>query len=292
MFTLNQQIPLGGGGYMMKRIFVTALLAVFILVPALAAMDVGERDIFEIGTPTQISDNEIMVPIMVTHDEDLVAMDIPLEYSSGVTLTDISFVDTRVDYFDAKMSYIEEDNNRAVIGLVSMLHERKSALDPGKGVIANLTFRIDDLGMTEFTIKPFESDEPRHSLSLIYNDISEGTPYVRSIHPEFEGGTVYFGNAAPILPTVFELDQNYPNPFNPDTDIWYALPDAAYVELDVYNILGQKVISLVNEHREAGRYKVTWEGVDSYGTPVASGVYFYRINAGEFKDIKKMVLMK
>jgi hypothetical protein len=277
---------------MMKRIFVTAILAVFILVPALAAMDAGERDIFKIGTPVQISDNEIMVPIMVTHDEDLVAMDIPLEYSEGVTLTDISFVDTRVDYFDAKMSYVEAENNRAVIGLVSMLHERKSALAPGNGTIANLTFRIDDLGMTEFTIKPFESDEPRHSLSLIYNDMSGTNPRVMSVEPEFEGGTVYFSSMSPVIPTVFELSQNSPNPFNPDTEISYDLPEAADVELDIYNILGQKVITLVNEHKDAGSYKVVWGGVDSYGSPVASGVYFYRINAGEFKDIKKMVLMK
>jgi hypothetical protein len=277
---------------MMKRVSVTVLLAIFILVPALAAMDVGERDVFNFGEPTMISETEILVPVMVSHDEDLVAMDIPLEYSEGVTLTDISFVDTRVEYFDAKMSYIENDKNRAVLGLVSMIHEHKPALQPGKNVIANLTFRIDDLSLTEFTIKPFESEQPRHSLNLIYNDFSTGAPVVKSVSPEFGDGNIVLGKTGPVVPESFGLSQNYPNPFNPTTDIDFALPEASNVELSVYNILGQKVITLVNKQMDAGNHKVTWAGVDESGSTVASGVYFYRINAGSFTEVKKMTLLK
>jgi PKD repeat protein len=95
-----------------------------------------------------------------------------------------------------------------------------------------------------------------------------------------------------LLPDQFALAQNYPNPFNPATTIKYNLPRATEVQLDVYNIMGQRVTTLINDFREAGHHSVTWTGTNDHGTPVASGVYFYRIKAGDFKETRKMVLMK
>jgi hypothetical protein len=95
-----------------------------------------------------------------------------------------------------------------------------------------------------------------------------------------------------VLPELFELKQNYPNPFNPCTDISYSLPSGCHVTLDIYNLLGQKVRTLVNQSQEAGHYTVTWDGRDADNRTAASGVYFYRIKAGDFIESKKMVLMK
>jgi len=103
---------------------------------------------------------------------------------------------------------------------------------------------------------------------------------------------VYFTSEPSNLPTEFALDQNYPNPFNPNTTIKFALPVASEVELNIYNILGQKVKSLVGGHLEAGYYSLVWDGTNSGGVAVASGVYFYRIKAGEFTQSKKMILIK
>jgi len=89
------------------------------------------------------------------------------------------------------------------------------------------------------------------------------------------------------IPKVFRLSQNYPNPFNPLTKIDYALPKKTNVTIEVYDILGRLVKTLVNEVREAGNYTVTFNGTD-----YSSGVYFYTIEAGEFKLSKKMVLVK
>ncbi len=96
----------------------------------------------------------------------------------------------------------------------------------------------------------------------------------------------------PTVPTHFELDQNYPNPFNPTSTIRYALPKAAKVELKIYNILGQAVRTLVNEHKEAGYYQADWDGKDQIGRPLSSGVYIYKIQAGDFVETKKMQLIK
>lgn len=82
------------------------------------------------------------------------------------------------------------------------------------------------------------------------------------------------------IPTVFSLIQNYPNPFNPSAVISYSLPNAQFVTLRVYNMLGQEITTLVNEELNAGIYSVSWNGIDNSGVKVSSGTYIYRIIAG------------
>jgi len=97
------------------------------------------------------------------------------------------------------------------------------------------------------------------------------------------------------LPKAFALEQNSPNPFNPATTISYSVPErnsAVHVRLDVYDIRGRLVRTLVNEAREAGTYHLLWDGTDSNGRHLASGVYLYRIKAGQFVKTRKMVLLK
>ncbi|MHB9010758.1 MAG: T9SS type A sorting domain-containing protein [Ignavibacteriaceae bacterium] len=94
------------------------------------------------------------------------------------------------------------------------------------------------------------------------------------------------------IPYTFAVKQNYPNPFNPSTQIEYSLPKESIVTIKVYNILGQLVNTLVNERKIAGVYKVQWNGVNNLGQPVATGVYIYRVTAGENVAVKKMILLK
>lgn len=99
-------------------------------------------------------------------------------------------------------------------------------------------------------------------------------------------------NASAGLPRKFELGQNYPNPFNANTVIKFDLPQSSKVKLDIYNILGQKVKSLVDEKLSAGYKKVTWDGTNQNGKSVASGVYFYRLQTDKFIEARKMVMLK
>jgi hypothetical protein len=95
------------------------------------------------------------------------------------------------------------------------------------------------------------------------------------------------------LPTDFALNQNFPNPFNPSTVIRYDLPESGHVVLTVYNMLGQRVATLVNEVQPAGRHTAVWGAGNDSGHPVASGLYLYRITAGNrFSEVRKMMLVR
>ena len=95
-------------------------------------------------------------------------------------------------------------------------------------------------------------------------------------------------------PREFALHQNFPNPFNPDTTIKYDLAESSDVTLQIYNVLGQVVRTLVaSEAQNAGRYQIRWNGMDDRGVPVSSGVYFYQISAdGKFQQVQKLMLLK
>ena len=95
-----------------------------------------------------------------------------------------------------------------------------------------------------------------------------------------------------LLPDKFSLSQNYPNPFNGQTRIKFSIPKTSKVELTIYNILGQKIHQLVNNVMLPGQYNMVWNGKNSYGRKVASGIYFYRLKADGFVKCKKMLLVQ
>ena len=106
---------------------------------------------------------------------------------------------------------------------------------------------------------------------------------------KFRTDAVWIAEAATekLIPSVFFLDQNYPNPFNPTTTIKYGLPRDVKVTIEIYNLLGQKVVTLVDADQKAGYYDVKFEAMR-----FASGVYFYRISAGDFRQTKKLLLLR
>jgi len=95
-----------------------------------------------------------------------------------------------------------------------------------------------------------------------------------------------------FIPEVFTLHQNHPNPFNPITTIQYDLPEDALVNITIYNMLGKVVSNLVSSQQNAGYKSIQWNATNNIGQPVSAGVYIYTIEAGEFRQTKKMVLLK
>ncbi|MCP4582547.1 MAG: T9SS type A sorting domain-containing protein, partial [candidate division Zixibacteria bacterium] len=132
---------------------------------------------------------------------------------------------------------------------------------------------------------------------LFNNDYTPGAANVyneRAI--KFTTGSEYMvdidDQAEAILPNKLSLSQNYPNPFNPTTNIGYQLPADSYVNLEVFDILGRKVRTLVDQTQAAGHWTISWDSRDSDNQPVSAGVYFYKLTTNNEQLIKKMILLK
>jgi hypothetical protein len=95
-----------------------------------------------------------------------------------------------------------------------------------------------------------------------------------------------------LLPETFALHQNYPNPFNPVTTLRYDLPDDALVNITIYDMMGRVVSNLVSSQQDAGYKSVQWNATNNAGQPVSAGIYIYTVQAGDFRQVKKMVLLK
>ena len=107
------------------------------------------------------------------------------------------------------------------------------------------------------------------------------------------GAPPVVGIEDPIIEMIDEIYlSNYPNPFNPETTISYQLPEDSEVELIIYNIKGQLVKTLVNELLPAGEHSAIWNGRDTNDKRVGSGIYFYKLEAGDYHKVKKMILLK
>ena len=96
----------------------------------------------------------------------------------------------------------------------------------------------------------------------------------------------------PFTPEEFVLHQNYPNPFNPVTTLRYDLPENSLVNVTIYDMLGRQVKTLINQTQDAGYRSVIWDATNNFGKPVSAGIYLYQIQAGEYMQTKKMVLLK
>ena len=100
------------------------------------------------------------------------------------------------------------------------------------------------------------------------------------------------GSDSNLLPAVTKLGGNHPNPFNPRTEISYAVSNAGHITIDVYNVKGELVKTLVNREVATGNHSIIWNGEDNSGKPVASGLYFYRMKTPDYQNMKKMILLK
>jgi hypothetical protein len=176
-----------------------------------------------------------------------------------------------------------------------------------KSALLYLTYRDDGQGKLVVLLYPRSTSNSRISAG-------SGTmiklPLVATSELSYDGKDVHINTAVlsdpnaigipvkglkPILPTDFTLNQNYPNPFNPETTIEFAVGSGSankQVRLVIYNLLGEKIATIINEPLAAGKYTYKWRGTNQDGETVASGVYFYRLTVGDQSQTKKMVLLK
>jgi hypothetical protein len=194
---------------------------------------------------------------------------------------EIDFDPDQVALLEPALTSLTEDlqlitgtqNGTQKIGIVDL--SGKNSAPAGEGALVKLRAKGEDLSSIKIRkVILIDRDAMRFDLEL-------------SEELELE-----LAKGSDSRPEDFSLSQNYPNPFNPQTSIRYALPQDAQVRLVIYNVLGRRVRTLVDERQPAGYKTVCWDGKDERGDPAASGVYFYRIDADQFSEVKKMMLVK
>jgi hypothetical protein len=241
--------------------------------------------------------NTATVKVYLENNAGMAGTNIPLSFgstNSDIQCTKIDFTGSRVAHFQ-RFPSIDNQNKRLLIGLIRDLGENiDDVLPPGEGLVATLYFSSKDsrcapeLKLTSWPLSAgkfyFEMVDDKGNSITDFEAKDADIPI-----PVKPGGTE---EAVESKPTHFNLDQNYPNPFNPETVIKFSLPQDSRVSLKVYNILGQVVNTLVDETLPAGNHSVSWNGKNERGTDVASGVYFYRIKAGDYESIMKMTLLR
>lgn len=129
------------------------------------------------------------------------------------------------------------------------------------------------------------SDQHEYLITAIDSNGLESDPSLVTI-------TLGIKDQDELIPISYMLHQNYPNPFNPTTTLRYDLPEKTHVQLVIYDIIGREIRQLVNETQDAGYKSIIWDGRDNSGRTVGAGVYLFRISAGNFQEVKKMVLLK
>jgi len=164
----------------------------------------------------------------------------------------------------------------------------------GDRVLVNYDI-IADVGCRTAVVKKFEVTVTDDTLNIIFKP-TVNRPKISAIEVVSKSGDETPLSVKPELidnelPGTFELKQNYPNPFNPTTNIRFAIKNTGMVKLTVYNSLGKEIQRLVNEFKNPGTYEVDFDAGSS-GSYITSGVYYYRLEAGDFIETKSMVLLK
>jgi hypothetical protein len=287
------------GEKMKRNLTLVFLLAIFCLINFnfARAQDAGVRDTCYVEKITKVLPNsQVVVNVYIVNDEALGGFTIPLRFPDSISNLDItcdsiSFVGTRVTNSDAKSGSESIDNTKNRVNVWAIWVLTTPTLPIGNvasGPVAKIYFT---------TGPSWDSAQAVPVDTTVWPPVTEleFVPEATGIgfQPVFwKGALEVIEVNTPSKPTVFSLSQNYPNPFNPKTLIKFTLPRDSWVNVEVYNILGQKVKTLVDERLTAGVKEVEWDSKGDNGLEVASGIYFYRIKADDFSDIKKMVLMK
>ncbi len=211
-------------------------------------------------------DGTISVPIKITNNGEIGGFEIHLDYDPER----LSFINASTGSGSSLIANAESD--KIHIAWVDV----NNPIKPSESeVLVNLSFSTDDNGLdaTSFTFDDIIAVNRDGQLYRV--NVSDG---------EVDGSIA--------MPKRFSLSQNHPNPFNPITQINYSLAGESQVRIEVFNITGQRVKTLVDGHMEAGEHTIIWDSKDGNGDAVASGIYFYRIKTDQFTATKKMVLLK
>lgn len=285
----------------MKRLIIVLTLLLF-CVASLHAQDPGEPDslIYQSNVYVPYNPGEwstATVEVYFVTDDSIVDFSIPTTwYSSDGQIFPDSVVrrEALEGWDDVWYNILLEDELIRILGWCDLSGPDNEPLytDMQRVVGFEIWFSISPSASRQIVAVDSTQDT---IIPILYFGLFGG---VISFTPVVVPGSIYYGIEVAIdgqqteLPSNYSLAQNFPNPFNPETKIDFELPDAEIVTIEIFNVLGQNVRTLISEYKEAGKHSVTWNGTDNHSHPVPTGIYFYRMTAGDYIESKKMVFIK
>jgi len=281
------------------------ILSIFCLVISFSniayAIDPGNRDTTSLLVSVDTINMEATAELYVYSDEEISGASIGFNWNNMNFQMDSAIAESFInDAFDIGPYKFLRDTldytNDSLLFLFAGVNTTPpgvSAEAGGRRLWMTYYFTISSWGGIDNDGIIFDTLTFGYGSEYLFLDISDN-----EILPVWSGEVV-FGNPTDIipietpgLPNSYQLSQNYPNPFNPETNINFDLPQKSKVSIRVYNILGREITTLVDKELSAGKYNVTWDGSNSSGQKASSGIYFYKINAGNFTETRKMILLK
>lgn len=260
------------------------ILLFFLLVAFLVCSVLAAPNEMAINPKLSKTSDILTVPIHFSNSQSMsgIALFLKITDLRLTSTVEEAFNHSRIKDFSFKVVYDVKDQNVISIGALAIGSSDKP-VEAGSGLLATLKFKVTGPNpqVEQTTLKL--SDGNVSQMQMV-NDKAENMPV------EFKFGETEETDGA-ALPKEFALLGNYPNPFNPTTTIAFALPERAEVSLKIYNITGQLVWNCDREF-EAGQHSIIWNSQNKHGETVASGIYFYKLDAGKNSATNKMVLVK
>jgi hypothetical protein len=263
--------------------------------PAMGGTVIAGPDSIIIGNATVVpGQSSVSVPVYFVTHSDITFFNLPLKIEGADNVRFYGHsASEAVNAWDDSWQGLSENGAKALnMGFADLGGDDNTGINTaGKRLLAfNLTFTVGEASRLYKAIISSRFDEKAGGPLF---GSSDG---ITSIVPVVVDGMVTFSAGGPAksdpLPTEVSLNQNFPNPFNPSTEISFALPDARFVSLSIFNVLGQEVKNLVSGQMPAGNHKIIWDGTNNDIQSVPSGTYFYRMDAGDYTQSMKMVMLK
>ncbi len=277
-------------------IFLIGLL--LFLTAGLHATPIFYPGVVSVDTVEAFPGDQFAVKVNLTgNDANISGLTIPLKYASPyLTIDSVSFIGTLKPAEISGAAYIDAENHIVKISYVPGISADMPFFSAPSGLLARIFFKLDNNALP--TIIPIDSMNVDSVIGGTVHywqriEFSDNTGEMFYL-PDYVPGAVIVRQYTDVdeglqagLPGSFALNQNYPNPFNPSTVIGFALPRAGHVQLEVFNVLGQTVATLVDRRMAAGSHQVEFDGAN-----MPSGIYFYRLKHAEGAETKKMILIK
>ena len=227
-----------------------------------ALISVGEELIAQAG-------RTLNVPINISMVKPLSGLQLSMKFDSESMIPEAPVTTARTAGMSVMHNVVDDQ-------LIVLVYDASGAeIRPGDGPVLTIPFSVlqQASGEAELSFRQV----------ILADEKAQSVPVdVKSVPVKIEQA----------LPVSFDLLQNYPNPFNPETAIEFQLPEPTFVSLTICNVLGQGIRKLVDERKDGGYHEVIWDGKNDRGETVSSGIYLYRLNAGDFVCIKKMMMLK